>query len=408
MDYYNEFDPHAAQWLRNLIADGLLPKGEVDERDIRDVAPSDLRGFRRVHFFAGIGGWPLALELAGFEGECWTGSCPCQPFSAAGAGGGFDDERHLWPAFHWLIDQSRPVRIYGEQVASKVGLEWLDLVQSDLEGSGYASRAFDLCAAGIGAPHIRQRLFFVANTLSSGRQSFKEARRSELFDAGHGAREPAEQFGDSRSSAGELADPHGSGFDLKRRDAAKQSCERVGRREPRNGFVHGGVADSKSVGLQRRQDDRDDGRRQRASGQRRSIGLVEHTTRDGRIERRPEPSERGVERGCGAGGVEKPKGDGWDGTLQPSERQEISGILDAGANVRPGPANGFWRDADWIGCTDGKWRAVEPGTFPLAHGISFKLGSGGAHEGKSRAKMLKGYGNAICVPLAVEFIKATM
>ena len=44
--YYNEFDPHAAQWIRNLIAAGHLPAGEVDERSIVDVSPADLAGFR--------------------------------------------------------------------------------------------------------------------------------------------------------------------------------------------------------------------------------------------------------------------------------------------------------------------------------------------------------------------------
>jgi DNA (cytosine-5)-methyltransferase 1 len=77
--YYNELDPFAAAWLRNLIAAGLIPQGEVDERSIEDVTPNDLAGFRQCHFFAGIGGWPLALRLAGWPDErpVWTGSCPC-------------------------------------------------------------------------------------------------------------------------------------------------------------------------------------------------------------------------------------------------------------------------------------------------------------------------------------------
>jgi len=116
--YYNEIDPYAAAWLRNLIMVGLIADGEVDERDIQDVCPNDLKGFTQCHFFAGIGIWSLALRRAGVPDTepIWTGSCPCQPFSAAGKGSGFDDERHLWPAFFHLIAQCRPERAYGNAI----------------------------------------------------------------------------------------------------------------------------------------------------------------------------------------------------------------------------------------------------------------------------------------------------
>lgn len=54
--YYNEIDPYAAQWLRKLITEGLIADGDVDERSIEDVAPSDLDGYTQCHFFAGLGG----------------------------------------------------------------------------------------------------------------------------------------------------------------------------------------------------------------------------------------------------------------------------------------------------------------------------------------------------------------
>src|SRR5690606_1644686 len=116
--------------------------------------------------------WAYALRLAGWPDEwpVWTGSCPCQPYSSAGARKGDDDPRALWWAWRWLIAQCRPPVIFGEQVASKAGREWLARVRADLEAMGYAVGAAYLCAAGVGAPHIRQRLWWVAYTTSGRRQ----------------------------------------------------------------------------------------------------------------------------------------------------------------------------------------------------------------------------------------------
>lgn len=160
--YYNEIDPFAAAWLRELIKHGHIAPGDVDERSITDVRADDLAGYRQVHFFAGIGGWSLAARLAGIPDDCplWTGSAPCQPFSCAGKQRGTDDERHLWPAMRDLVSECRPTIIAGEQVASALGLDWLASVRADLEGEGYAVGAADLCAASVGAPHIRQRLYW--------------------------------------------------------------------------------------------------------------------------------------------------------------------------------------------------------------------------------------------------------
>jgi len=176
--YYNEIDPHAAQWLRNLIAAGAIPAGDVDERSIEDVRPVDLAGYSQCHFFAGIGGWAYALDLAGWPRDrpVWTGSCPCQPFSAAGKGAGFADERDLWPAWHHLIGQCRPSVLFGEQVAAAVEKGWLDRTQGDLEGCGYAFGSAVLQASGVGAAHKRDRLWFVADTIGN-EQSREEPRR---------------------------------------------------------------------------------------------------------------------------------------------------------------------------------------------------------------------------------------
>ena len=293
--YYNEFDANAAAWLRELIRRGLIADGEVDERSIEDVIPADLLGFTQCHFFAGIGVWSYALRLAGWTDDrpVWTGSCPCQPFSTAGKGQGFADERHLWPAFLHLIAQCGPERVYGEQVASADGLAWLDLVSTDLEAVGYACGAVPAPVAGFGAPHIRQRLFWVADANDARLEGWRQPGRERAV----------ERAAWPDGVAGGLA------------DADRQRHDRV------NALLRQETAG------------RDAGRVLEAAGR--------------------------------------------------------------GETMRPGPTNGFWRDADWLGCRDGKWRPVEPGTFPLAHGAP------------ARVVRLRGYGNAISPWQAAEFIRAS-
>jgi DNA (cytosine-5)-methyltransferase 1 len=189
--YYNENNSDAANALRRLIAADVIPTGDVDERSIEDVAATDLNPYRSCHFFAGIGCWPYALRLAGWPDNrpVWTGSCPCQPFSKAGKGGGFADERHLWPSWHWLIDQQRPCVIFGEQTESPDGLMWLDLVASDLEACGYACGPVVFPSAGIGAPNIRERLWWVAD--SEGRRRGIDRILSQAPGLGQDAGQPA-------------------------------------------------------------------------------------------------------------------------------------------------------------------------------------------------------------------------
>lgn len=267
MNYYNEIDPFAAQWLRNLIKAGYLPKGDVDERSITEVRAEDLKGYTQHHFFAGIGGWPLALRQAGWPDDkpVWTGSCPCQPFSQIGLQQGVNDERHLWPVWYELIKELKPPVVCGEQVASKAAEPWIDHVQTDLEAVDYAVAAVAFPAASVGSPHIRDRLYWVGYADQSG-------------------------------------------------------LEGLGRRHPPP--LRHGAASVRPVA---------------------------------------------------------PAGDS-------------HGLAGPGFS---GETNGVWADADWLFCRDGKWRAVEPGTQPLADGVPGRVG------------LLRAYGNAIVVPQAVEFILAS-
>ncbi|EOC2755620.1 DNA cytosine methyltransferase [Salmonella enterica subsp. enterica serovar Muenchen] len=345
--YYNEIDSFAAQWLRNLIAGGHIAPSEVDERSIEDVTPDDLRGFTQCHFFAGIGVWSHSLRLAGWPDDkpVWTGSCPCQPFSAAGKGDGFADERHLWPHFFHLISERRPQHVFGEQVAAGNANAWFDLVQTDLEGMGYAFGLVPFTSAGVGAPHIRERAYWVAHT--SG--EYESTTRDETGSA----------TCLRSSSIDGMADASGERFN--RIDSLLQRKEsgRIGESLPE------------------------------ATGNSDFSGMA--YTNSQRLQ----------------GEWENCHQERWEG----SDVRQVGLCSGTGIN-RPLEVNGFWRDADWLFCRDGKWRPVEPGTFPLVDGAAARLGRvepGVARVASSnRVGRLKGYGNAINAQAAAEFIRAYM
>jgi DNA (cytosine-5)-methyltransferase 1 len=317
VNYYNEFDPKAAAWLRELIREGHIAPGEVDERSISEVKATDLSGFTQCHFFAGIGGWSYALRLAGWPDDqpVWTGSCPCQPFSAAGKQMGRNDPRHLWPAFRRLINRGRPPKVFGEQVASKAGRGWLAGVLSDLEIMGYAGAAADLCSAGVGSPNIRQRLFWMAEP-EGKRGEGVEPQRTEGF--GERPRSGCDSP-DSASSLG-MAYPIG-----------ERGCS--------------GPSGSPDAGDARQPVQSANNREREREAHKRWLAYAEQQ----RLERHS--------------GHEHDRNQ--PGRLDQDEARPASPSR---------VTRGFWGEFDLIYCTDGKARRVEPGVEPLAHGVSGRVG----------------------------------
>jgi len=375
--YYNEMDPFAAAWLRELMkvrhgSGGLIADGEVDERSIVEVQPEDVRGFTQCHFFAGIGCWSYALRRAGWADDtrAWTGSCPCQSFSASGKRGGFSDPRHLWPAWFRLIGECGPDICFGEQVASKDGLAWLDVVSADLESAGYAVGTTDLCAAGVGAPHIRQRLYFVAESEKATWRHQRIGR--ELGGAqssqGRGRHKPTFPVNKS-SEAGGMADAEPA----ERRAEHGEHGQPHGRNGLGRGSVPGELGDADIAGPQGQPELAGAGGSECAAGPAgvadRAVGESERVRRGGRRELDGSEPQSG-------GDEASERGQHWD------------------AIATPNFTNGFWAGAEWLPCRDGKMRPVEPGTFPLAHGAAARVGR------------LRGYGNALCAPAAEEFIRA--
>ena len=379
LDFYNDNDPAACAWIEQLIAAGLIPPGRVDNRSIADVRATDLSGLRRAHFFAGIGGWAEALRLADFPDwlPVWTGSPPCQPFSAAGKRAGRDDARHLGPAFVDLVRAGRPPVLFGEQVASSdaigraakprqqgAGAEpawaWWDDLSLRLEAAGYAAWAAVVPAAGVGAPHIRERLFFCAVDLrfAAGGVAHSDDTRLE------GRREPG------RERAAECAAREGgmarglADADHQRRDRFDALLQR-GRQEQAGAEAAGvgaagGLADAASLG------------------------------RLGR---------RAGKAGAEPGALERP-----------------DGLCPAGAG--PSPTDGFWGTADWLLCRDERWRPAQSSVQRVADGLPGGVVPSGAfvpasyplapsHKDARRVMRLRGYGNAIVPQAAAEFIAAS-
>jgi DNA (cytosine-5)-methyltransferase 1 len=154
--------------------------------------------------FSGIGGFDLAAEWMGWENvfhcewnpfgqkvlkhywpnsisynditktdftihrgsiDILTGGFPCQPYSSAGKRLGKEDERHLWPEMLRAIREIQPRWIVGENVLGLVnwnGGMVFEEVQADLEAEGYEVQPYVLPAAAVGAPHRRDRVWFVA------------------------------------------------------------------------------------------------------------------------------------------------------------------------------------------------------------------------------------------------------
>ncbi|QNT79267.1 DNA cytosine methyltransferase [Entomobacter blattae] len=177
---YNDTDRNANAWLAEIIKNHLLPDGDINEGSISEITPDEVSGYTQCHFFSGIGGWPYALQLAGWPEDMpiWTGSCPCQPYSVAGKKQGDNDTRHLWPDLFRLIKANRPPVVMGEQVAGKLGYAWFDGVCADLEGEGYTCRAVDIPSCAVNAPHIRNRLYWIAMA-NTDSQRLKECFREK-------------------------------------------------------------------------------------------------------------------------------------------------------------------------------------------------------------------------------------
>lgn len=255
-----------------------------------------------LDLFSGIGGFSLALEKVGFktiafcerdeycrlllqkhwkgvkiyndikklEGEdieekvdILTGGFPCQPYSVAGKQKGTDDDRYLWPEMFRVIREVKPTFIIAENVRGLINIQdgmVFETVCSDLESEGFEIQPFIIPAAGVGAPHKRERVWIVGYSKHNGSLTSKVKRGYNKADAGTKERQnkTIESERTSRSRDNEIMENtrrtlrQGSEFRKENEDEGRQ--ENANQLERSSGTPEHYVADSKGVHVQGQQD----------------------------------------------------------------------------------------------------------------------------------------------------------
>lgn len=359
--YYNEFDKKKCAALAQLMKDGHITKGDIDDRSIRDVRPEDVRGYDRCHFFAGIGLWDYALQLAEWsDAPVWTGSCPCQPFSSAGRQKGKGDDRHLWPEWFRLVKECRPTTIFGEQVASAITHGWLDDVYQGLESEGYAVGSAVLPACSIGAPHRRERLWFVGHAEHDGRNASKVERSNGSAVQHNTQRQNSTSKFEGTGGSCDVAYGDNSGQRLLQ-EWRPEDNEIVGCSERSCSVVHPNDKSKRSTA-------RYEERVVNTSGEGKGNSS---TLADNECQRPPRSRQ-----------LQRP--------LYPAQSEDGK----TGQSVHD--SSRYWQNGIWIDCPDGKQRLVEPSIPLLAHGYSERVG------------VIHCAGDAIVPQVAAEFIRANM
>jgi len=243
----------------------------------------------------------------------------------------------------------------GEQVAGAAGYGWLDGVRADLAGEGFASRVVDIPACAVDAPHIRQRLYWIAVGDTEG-GGWAGAGRSE---AHHGA--PwGRQYRGSDAGCGLVNSPR-----LGRGEGRPEHELRSGRPAIAGADAQGvTLGDAFGPRLEGQPRHGDGG-----GGRPGATGSVAAADGGGLDVADGDSVQQGAERGFRAGAFSEPSGD---------RRRNGS----------------FWSDAEWLACHDGKARRTKPGLRLLVDGLPGRVG------------LWRIAGNAVVAPLAAEVIAA--
>jgi DNA (cytosine-5)-methyltransferase 1 len=130
-----------------------------------------------------------------------TGGFPCQPFSVAGKQKGTGDDRHLWPEMFRIIKTFKPKFVIGENVKGLINIQdgvVFETVCTDLESEGYEVQAFNIPAAGVGAPHRRERIWILATNVAN---SISDNEREQITRGDEEEKRIQEEYRQDNSTA---------------------------------------------------------------------------------------------------------------------------------------------------------------------------------------------------------------
>ena len=260
------------------------------------------RELTHLSLFSGIGGLDLAAEAAGFQtvGQCewadyptkilekhwpdvlrWrdirtltgddfyartgrrsvtviSGGFPCQPFSVAGKRRGKEDDRYLWPEMCRVISEIRPAWVIGENVPGIVNLA-LDTVLSDLESQGYACQTFIIPAAGVDAPHRRERICIVAYSGSRRCDGARNICNIRKLQKGTSGQEQAGQIERSGKVSADVSHSNTVRCNMWGSERERVQRPNAPRHEANSGCKD--VANANRAGLERTEQCKNDGRK---------------------------------------------------------------------------------------------------------------------------------------------------
>ena len=144
-----EWDRYACQVLRERASEGWFPGLHVWEGDVRLFDPSEYAG----------------------KVDCVHAGFPCQPYSVAGLQAGIDDPRggDMWNQVIRIYRVVRPKYLFLENVPGFISIGFTTIA-TDLAALGLDAEWLCVSASRVGAHHIRDRWFLLANASSNGQQ----------------------------------------------------------------------------------------------------------------------------------------------------------------------------------------------------------------------------------------------